>query len=115
MVLDSLNATNPSSLNVPCRFKCIQGANYNQNDKIRKNTLEYMAKYSFNLIAILIPLIKMTLKTLKDFEGTIPEGFDLVHSVALRSEAIKWVKEAKENNLSTDWLTFFNITEEDLK
>lgn len=51
------------------------------------------------------------LKTLKDIQ--IPDSF--YSKSKIKKEAIKWVKEANKNNLSVDWLTFFNITSEDLK
>ena len=61
------------------------------------------------------------LKTLKDFWGIYPEVNSNKHIDVeeLKAEAVKWVKYAKENKLSTNWkkmfFNFLDITEEDLK
>jgi len=53
------------------------------------------------------------LKTLKDIEGLDKGCANLA-----RQEAIKWVQFRRKNvivDAETDWMDFFNITEEDLK
>ena len=61
------------------------------------------------------------LRTLKDIEikPELDEGTQFspyVHIKTLKSEAIKWIKLFGENmNVKHYFMSFFNITEEDLK
>lgn len=67
------------------------------------------------------------LKTLKDFETDYPDSGETILIERLKAEAVKWAKKFKKaekthakhiigKTLRTQaFMTFFNITEEDLK
>ena len=56
------------------------------------------------------------LKTLKDIEIEYEDkGKQCFSSNDLRAEAIKWVKNANQREMDNFVMTFFNLTEDDLK
>jgi len=55
------------------------------------------------------------LKTLKDMEDRAYKVSKYALIEELRQEAIKWANNRKDKLSYSDWIIFFDITEEDLK